>query len=457
MTMKVGKYVWLSLMVVLAIIVVSACGGEEKQETSSKEPTNTGAPTPTQEGDSTPEPEPIKENIEPVVLKIYNNSTSEATFQRRYIDPIAKKYPQITLEVLFGSDQRLPELIAGGTIPDIAQGGGPTFAAMLNDLDFPESLDPFIKRFNFDLSSFNPAVVPTLKAQFNSSELLALPAGVINHFNINYNKTVFDRFGVSYPTDDMTWDELYALAKRLTVLDQGVQYRGFDFQIETMMQNNPLSLPLVNPETNEAMINTEGWKQYFDQLRQFYEIPGNFTKVSGVAVKRTELINGELAMLLIGPIAGALETAETEVGLEWDMIKMPSFTDQGTGLQLLPPFFSMSKQSQHKDAAFQVLAAILDLDVMMANSTAGDLTISLDPQVREVFAADRPLLRSKNVNAILDEKAADPQPYFTEYDSIATSELIKGFNKAVTENIDTNTILRMIEEEVNAKIKAELK
>ncbi|WP_374017918.1 extracellular solute-binding protein [Paenibacillus thiaminolyticus] len=44
-----------------------------------------------------------------------------------------------------------------------------------------------------------------------------------------YNKAIFDKFGVDYPRDGMTWDEIQDLAKQVTAERDGVKYRGLSF------------------------------------------------------------------------------------------------------------------------------------------------------------------------------------------------------------------------------------
>lgn len=42
-----------------------------------------------------------------------------------------------------------------------------------------------------------------------------------------YNKDLFDKFGIDYPTDNMTWDEMYELSKNMTRSDGDIQYYGY--------------------------------------------------------------------------------------------------------------------------------------------------------------------------------------------------------------------------------------
>ncbi|NOU90117.1 extracellular solute-binding protein [Paenibacillus sp. LMG 31460] len=62
-----------------------------------------------------------------------------------------------------------------------------------------------------------------------------------------YNKDIFDKFGISYPRNGMTWDEVYDLAKKLNRTEDGISYRGFGMAAGAMFTVNPLSLQPVEP------------------------------------------------------------------------------------------------------------------------------------------------------------------------------------------------------------------
>lgn len=68
-----------------------------------------------------------------------------------------------------------------------------------------------IKKHNLDLGRLEPVLVDSMKKMGNG-EIWALPTGTATNVII-YNKDIFDKFGVDYPTDGMTWDEFYELAK----------------------------------------------------------------------------------------------------------------------------------------------------------------------------------------------------------------------------------------------------
>src|SRR5690606_32032237 len=102
-----------------------------------------------------------------------------------------------------------------------------------------------------------------------------------------YNKDVFDRFGVDYPTDDMSWDDVYDLAKRLTVVDDGVQYKGISLGFAHVVRTNQLSASFFREDNGKANFTHPDFVKAFTNIARFYEIPGlelpnnKYTELSG--------------------------------------------------------------------------------------------------------------------------------------------------------------------------------
>lgn len=432
-------------------LALTACGGGSPAENGTGkggagEPGGTAQP-------------PAEAKPDPITLRFYNSSNMNLeSFQKSYIDPIQTKYPHITVEVVKNEKgATIEELTALGNVPDVIMGGGANFAYTLNDLKIVEDLTPYVQKYKYDLTQITPNVLDTIKAFFNSDKLPALPAGQLDFMLIYYNKDIFDKFGAPYPTNGMTWDELYDLAKRVTRTDNGVAYRGLDFQDNSMIQYNPLSLPYVDSVTQLASVNNDGWKRWFTNMKRFHEIPGNLKaeSLSGVGPKLDDFIKDRtLAMLICMPILSRMPDAEKQ-GFNWDIASMPSYPEQpGAGLQLTSPYFAISSTSKHKDQAFQALTAILEKEPLTNRVKDGIITILSDPQVNAQFGVNSPTLAGKNVAAITSYKTAKAQPYYSAYDSVVINELINGFRNMVKQGTDVNTALRSIEEQANKKIEA---
>lgn len=72
-------------------------------------------------------------------------------------------------------------------------------------------IDEFIKKDNLDLSIYKGAAE---QLQYNGVSY-ALPYRN-DWYVLYYNKDLFDAAGVEYPSNDMTWQEYYDLAAKLT-------------------------------------------------------------------------------------------------------------------------------------------------------------------------------------------------------------------------------------------------
>jgi multiple sugar transport system substrate-binding protein len=74
-----------------------------------------------------------------------------------------------------------------------------------------------------------------------------------------------------------------------------------------------------------------------------------------------------------------------------------------------------------------------------------------DPKLQDVFGADLPALKGKNVKGIFKSKPAKSSPV-TPYDAIINGELNKVATKVAKGQTDINSALREAEENANKLI-----
>ena len=115
-----------------------------------------------------------------------------------------------------------------------------------------------------------------------------------------YNKTMFDKAGVAYPTENWTWDDLKAAAKKLTTKDHkqyGVLaplhgqegYYNFVYQNGGTIVTADKKSGYDDPKTIEAM------KYYFDLSKE-----GLSPKITNDAERQEAFQNGLTAMAFFG-------------------------------------------------------------------------------------------------------------------------------------------------------------
>src|SRR5699024_1865084 len=81
-----------------------------------------------------------------------------------------------------------------------------------------------------------------------------------------------------YPTDDMTWEEVIELSKKVTGERNGVQYRGLhvaDMGLTALSQVTG-DLNLIDPETEEVLwTEDQRLVKLLDMVEEVHTIPGN--------------------------------------------------------------------------------------------------------------------------------------------------------------------------------------
>jgi multiple sugar transport system substrate-binding protein len=285
-------------------------------------------------------------------------------------DTLAKKYANITLEIVQQTKgNSIEEQVAAGTPADIYQGASGT-ANTLKPLGMSYDLTPLIKSHNFDLGRFEPHMLDLMRLKADDGKaLLGLPYA--NGFNILfYNKDIFDKFGVPYPKDGMTWEQIIDLSKKVTRQDGGTQYYGFSiggnwystFQAQ-------FGLPVANVKTNKAVVNTDGWKRAFDYAKRLYDSTGaNNPKLYGVGGTPMDLFVKDKVLAMW--ISNNNSRYMTE--MNWDMVSIPSTPDKpGVGGPSPYNIMTIASSSKEKDAAFQVLETIFTDEVQTAIAKYG--------------------------------------------------------------------------------------
>lgn len=107
--------------------------------------------------------------------------------------------------------RRLLDAMAAGNRPDVAL-LDVSDVPVLADRGMLLDLTPYLSRVGVTLGDYDSTVLSAFR---RGRGIYALPTGY-SPLIVAYNKDLFDRAGQSVPSDDWTWDDFLALAKRLT-------------------------------------------------------------------------------------------------------------------------------------------------------------------------------------------------------------------------------------------------
>ncbi|CAG7629367.1 hypothetical protein PAESOLCIP111_03096 [Paenibacillus solanacearum] len=384
---------------------------------------------------------------EPVTLTLFFAQSSPAeVLDQAVLDALQKKFPHITLNIIArGKGSDYPDLIAQGTLPDILYESAAFTTSRVMANGFEYDMQELVKKHGFNLGSIEPNVLAQTVAQNSESKLYGLPF-TMNKYALFYNKDVFDRFGVPYPSNGMTWDEAYALSGKLTRVDGSVTYLGFTAQPNNIMLNNQLSISPLHAKEDKATINNDGYRLLYDNLRRFFELPNATIAPLG------DFSKGTIAMM-VNSHPGIIGAARANPSLNWDVAAVPSLKERPKiGFKPATLALFVTQTSKHKDEAFEVVSYLLSEEVQTALVKNGVGTPLKSDAVKKAFGQNVPEWQGKNVGALYFYPDAPPSEARASHLVDVGVDFGNSFAAMVKDKIDSNTALRSFEEQINQTI-----
>jgi multiple sugar transport system substrate-binding protein len=392
---------------------------------------------------------------DPVTLTLFHEtSLSDVDFQTFFVEPLKKKYPYITLELVGkanGTTKPYEELIAANETPDLILADNDWFM-LLKQLGLPQDLTELIKKYQIDLTKLDPQIIKTVQAM-EPGQFPLMPyytsAGAMF-----YNKDIFDKFGLSYPKDDMQWPAVMELGRKMTQVQDGVQYIGIDLRLPDHMVS-PYSQPFVDPKTGKALVDIPLYKRILELFDQMYKMPG-FVQGSKYSYAPDGFVKDKIVAMFPDWYSKTLsDLVQAQVdGLapNWDMVTNPTFDDSaGKGRHAISGGLVLTKSSKHKDQAMQVMQMMISREEQILLSSNAKVTILNDDGVKKAFGTAIPSLKDKNTAAIFKYPASATPPA-----NIADKEVqavIRNMRKELAINKkDINTVLREAQEQADKKI-----
>lgn len=276
---------------------------------------------------ATPEPAPEGSKI---VLRVGTGDSGEGLNPHQdIIARFEEANPDILvqLEAVAGRDYytRLLTQIVAKSAPDIMQIGDDAVPRFVNAGAFMP-LDGFINGdYPLDTDIYLPGVLEP--GQWEGQQWL-LPKD-FSPLAVYYNKAIFDAYGVDYPQDGWTWNDMLETAQALTKDTDGdgrtdlwgIQLTanwttGFEYYVAAaggrLINEEGTSFvgEMDSPETIEAV-------QFFSDLYNVHKVAPPPADYSLWAGGNSEFGNGKAAMRLFGrwPQAGYLDNPNVDLGL----------------------------------------------------------------------------------------------------------------------------------------------
>lgn len=443
------------LLAICIMLVISACGSGSGNGGTSKD----SSPTPA----STPNNEQNSENTDanaaddgPLTLYVHSNSgDSVESWNERFGNALKEKFPNYTIEYIPKTKEvGLKELMTTGQRIDIFWESIGGFSTYLRGYDLQYDMSELIEKHDIDLARFEPTIVDAIRQISGEDQIYGVPV-FNNTMVMYYNKELFNKFGVDYPQDGITWKEAVELSKKLTRTEGDKIYAGLSNSETHLLQMNQLSIPLVDQETQTATLDQdERWKHFFETsfvkpadapgYREYMQEHGN-----KLPYRKEFLEAQDLAMF--GWLSSIVFVFPEEYSnMDWDMVSMPTFEGApGVGTQAYPTYFSVTKMAENKDAAMKVIKYLTSEEVQTKLSRIGVMPVLNDEGIKKQFGEDS-IFQGKNFGAAFYNEFA-PIPYKSENERHLITPYAKAAPRVVLEG-DYNSIFREYAESSNQKI-----
>jgi ABC-type glycerol-3-phosphate transport system substrate-binding protein len=304
---------------------------------------------------------------QPVTLTWFMWSGSNQEVQAWQYDAslVTKQYPwiHIKFETTTFADYwtKLETEAASGTLPDIVS------LQSLRTTGFADNfrpLEPYINSSHFDLPAFNKTIIKGLTYH---GSLRALPYD-LGPYVVYYNKAMFDKYHVSYPSMNWTYAEFLQDAQKMSHgNDYGIAASPYPdlwlpFALSSGAQYLTSSgkLDLTNPQLADALQN-------YAKLVYQYHVSPTFT-VPQATNTASIWEAGNIGMVIDGP---------------WDLINDKSTAKFNFGIAPIPTMshgsvsivagsgFGISNTSQHPDDAWKAISVLTGNSAEQYLSTQG--------------------------------------------------------------------------------------
>lgn len=428
------------------ILILAACQNTQTEE-QPPIPDSSGPPAAQPENPPVVPPDPI----DLVIYHPYASNWTVEQMEQFFGESLKRKFPHIRPQYLVGGPgTAVSELMVTNQALDIFFVSVGATQTQFLDYGLGYDITPFIEKYRVDLNKFETNSIQQLK-EIGNGALYGLPVfGVI--FATIYNQDLFDKFGVDYPPDGITWDEMYELNKQLTVRDGETQYYGFSAATRDIIGKNQRSAQLFRPGTDEVSITSDTWKDLIQDLVRFYLVPGYDTSPTGsnAGNQQKRFFDEKTTAMYI--TASGLPYQRLE-GMNFDFTTYPVYPDAPlAGPTPYPDNFYVTSISKHKEESFQLIDYFTSQEFQTYAILEGTRhTVLKDETVRQAFGSKSEILAGKNVTALQILQHSPPLAS-NAYAAVATGALQDAIVAIVAGETDINTALREAEEAANRTV-----
>ena len=333
----------------------------------------------------------------------------------------SREHPEIVLRLIWVPTSqystKFKTLAAAGEAPDLFDTGDVWVAYML---PFLLDLSPYIQRdaAEIDLNDYLPEVLGAI--QFDGRYYF-LPHNMTVSL-LYYNKALFDKAGLAYPTSEWTWDDVVAAGRRLTIRNaQGavVQWGCTSVQGwwgEWLTYVRQAGGQLFSANQRQCRLVSEesvrGMTFFYDKVYRFgISPPPGQEFPSGFAGGRYGMV--------VGGHVDEWKTFNSVAGLDWDIQVLPKGPAGRSGGEVALGAYGISRRTTHAEEAWTLLKFLTSRPAVEREVRRGGLAVRRSVAEAVLLAPGR-TSAPRNIAAVYEQlKYAVPAPRLPDFIELA--------------------------------------
>ncbi|MCC3372904.1 ABC transporter substrate-binding protein [Cohnella sp. REN36] len=339
---------------------------------------------------------------------MYGSSQDEYWFRQQYTDLFEFSHSNIDIEIVPAIDYtetqfeepekqqqpvdqlaKVKAIMTGANPVDVMIIDQPSLLTQLVQENLVKPLDPMIKEDKIDTTAFVPTVIDGIKELGGDEQLYALTPTFMPSA-LFYNKTLFQKAGVELPTDGMSWDDVFNMAKRLASGKGGKdgtygftfnQWGGSDPYSDVQSYVAPLKMRLYDEKAEKMTVNTPQWANAWTKIADLYKnhVVPNQEDMQAIYSSQqpydgkqiynpyqNQLFYMGKSAMMIGQysLLNELETFGKNYEklkmqkLDWDVVTVPQFTNEAPGIGIninLSTLSAINAKAANPDDAWEFI------------------------------------------------------------------------------------------------------
>lgn len=204
----------------------------------------------------------------------------------------------------------------------------------LAELGLLQDLESMTLENNWKPEDVHPAITTLLRANTDGT----VYGGAATFFNqaLYYNAELFRKYGISPPSNDMTWDEVLQLAEQFTLVNEDKWVYGTSMQDSTvssqlMLMGRAEGLTMFSADGQHMLIQSDSWTSIYGKLTEalkkkaIYTLPAKEVTIES-SYQQHPFMNGQAAMFVGNTNYLNLFASATQADgnpLNWGVVTLP--------------------------------------------------------------------------------------------------------------------------------------